>query len=363
MSSSSPEQPIELPCGVRIRNRIALAPLTNLQSHSDGTLSDEECRWLVRRGEGGFGLVSTCAAYVSDEGKAWDGQLGIATDAHERSAVRLADALRGTGATSIVQLYHGGDKATLAPDLKLSTADRDGVRGASKEDLERVIADFVAAARRAERAGFGGVEIHGANGYLFTQFLAPKDNPRTDEYGGDIAGRARFLRETLRAVRASTDRSFAVGVRISPVDVWAERGIELDDGVQVSQWLAEDGADFVHLSLSEAWGPPPFEAGRPSVARAVRDALPGHVPLLVAGGIATRADAERATEAGVDVLVLGRAGIAHPEWPTVSLDSDWSPLQAPWPVEALERAEVSPAFVAYLKRFPGLVEGGAPARD
>lgn len=317
---------------------------------------------MIRRGEGGFGLVSTCAAFVSEEGKAWPGQLGIATEAHEAALRPLARALRESGATSIVQLYHGGDKATLAPGDKLSTADRDGVRGATQADIDRVLDTFVVAAQRAERAGFDGVEIHGANGYLFTQFLAPEDNPRTDEYGGALDGRARFLRQAMRAVRAATADGFAVGVRISPVDVWAQRGLVLDDGVQVSCWLAEDGADFIHLSLSEAWAPPPYDDKREPVARAIRDAVPANVPIISAGGIGTRGQADEAIKAGVDIIALGRAGITHPDWPTASLGDEWEPIPAPWPVAALERAEVSPAFVDYLKRFPGLVEGGKGPR-
>ena len=357
------DEPISLPCGLTLPNRVALAPLTNLQSETDGSLGEDEHRWLVRRAEGGFGLVSTCAAFVSDEGSAWPGQLGIARDAHDAGLARLATSLSAAGSKSIVQLYHGGDKASLAPELRLGTADAEGVRGASLDDLARVRDDFVEAAQRAERCGFNGVEIHGANGYLFTQFLAPLDNPRTDDYGGSLANRARFLRETLTAVRATVSSSFAVGVRISPVDVWARRGLLLDDGVQVSQWLAEDGADFVHLSLSDASGEPPHEPGRGSVARAVRDALPASVPVFAAGGLWTREDTGRAVEAGVDVIVLGRSAIVHPDWPRASTEPDWEPHRPKWDPDHLRAAAVGPAFLEYLNRFPGLVEGGAPERD
>jgi 2,4-dienoyl-CoA reductase-like NADH-dependent reductase (Old Yellow Enzyme family) len=225
-----------------------------------------------------------------------------------------------------------------------------------------VVGDFVSAARRAEKAGFSGVEIHGANGYLFTQFLAPKDNPRTDEYGGDLTNRARFLRETLRAVRAAVAAQFAVGVRISPVDVWDRRGLTLDDGAQLAAWLAEDGADFIHLSLRGASDGPPHEQGRGPVARAVRDAVPADVPILAAGGIWTRADASRAFAAGVDVVALGRSAIAHPDWPKVSGGTDWTPRKPPWDPIHLREAGVGPAFLDYLAGFAGMVVGGRGAR-
>jgi len=355
------DQPLRLRCGLTLPNRMAMAPLTNVQSNADGTLHEDELRWLARRGEGGWGLVSTCAAFVSEEGHAWVGQLGIAGDHHVPGLTRLAAAVRAGGAVPIVQLHHGGLKADQAP-IKLSTADGDGVRGATEEDIARVVSDFVAAALRAEAAGFAGVELHGANGYLFTQFLAPADNPRTDGYGGDLVGRARFLREALLAVRAATGAGFAVGVRLSPVDGYAQRGLVLDDGAQVARWMADDGADFVHLSLSNASSPPPHEPEQPAVARAVRSALPEDVVLSVAGGIASRADAEAALDAGADIAVVGRYSIIHPDWPRISADPGFTPSRPPWEPDALRAASVGSGLLGYISAFPGFVVGGAPAR-
>ncbi|MEM6291206.1 MAG: NADH:flavin oxidoreductase [Myxococcota bacterium] len=353
---------LTLRCGATLPNRVALAPLTNLQSNADGTLHDDEFTWLTRR-TGAFGLVSTCAAYVSDEGKAWDGQLGIAGRSHDDGLTRLAAAISQAGSVGIVQLHHGGAKAELA-DVKLSTADdaEKGIRGATQADLDRVVDDYVSAARRAEAAGFAGVELHGANGYLFTQFLAPADNPRSDAYGGDLAGRARLLREALHAVRSSTSASFIVGVRISPVDVWTQRGLLLADAVALVPWLAEDGADFIHLSLSDAAASPPHEPTTTPVVAALRDALPKEVALTAAGGMWTRADAEAVLELGADVAVIGRAAIAHPDWPRAVQADDFEPSRPPWSPAMLRDASVGPDLLRYLQKFPGMVEGGTPAR-
>lgn len=354
------ETALTLRCGKVLPHRVALAPLTNKQSNSDGSLHEDEFNWLARRA-GEFAVVSTCAAYVSDEGKAWDGQLGIANDDHVPGLSALAATIEDEGSFGLVQLHHAGAKADLAP-RKLSTFDHDDVHGATEADITRVTADFVAAAKRAEEAGFDGVEIHGANGYIFTQFLAPKDNPRTDAYGGELSARARFLRETLRAVRAATSPGFAVGVRISPVDVWAVRGIVLDDSLQLVQWLAEDGADFVHLSLGDASGPAPHGDADTIVATAIREALPSNVALFAAGGIWTRDDARRATESGVDVVVLGRAAIAHPDWPKASLATDFAASKPPWDPQQLTDASVGPGLLEYLRGFAGMVVGGRPPR-
>lgn len=354
------DSPLTLRSGVTLPNRFGLAPLTNTQSNPDGSLHEEELSWLVRRA-GHFGLISTCAAYVSEEGKAWVGQLGVAEDHHLPGLTRLAKEIKARGSVPMVQLHHAGKRASLAPQ-KISTSDDGGVRGASNEDIRRIINDFVQAAVRVEQAGFSGVEVHGANGYIFTQFLSPRDNPRTDEYGGDISGRAKFLRETLQAIRRQVSPSFMVNVRISPVDFRDRRGIRLDESVQLAQWLAEDGVDVIHLSLQDASGPAPFEDHHRPIARVIREATPPEVMVAAAGGIWNREDAKRAVDAGVDIAVLGKAAIVHPDWPTTSQSKTFTPARPPWEVEYLQKVAVGPNFQEYLKRNPGMVVGGAPPR-
>ncbi|RMH44118.1 MAG: NADH:flavin oxidoreductase [Gammaproteobacteria bacterium] len=352
---------ITLKSGLTLPNRFALAPLTNTQSNPDGTLHENELRWLVRRA-GHFGLISTCAAYVSTEGKAWQGQLGIAEDRHLPGLKRLTQSIHQKGSKVIVQLYHGGSKAELAPQ-KISSSPTENAKEATADDIKRITNDFVMAARRAETAGFDGVEIHGANGYLFTQFLSPVLNRRRDEYGGSLENRARFLREVTRAVRKHVSDNFAVFVRISPVDLYARLGLTLEDSMQVARWLAADGADVIHLSLREAWGPAPHEEDRTPVVTRIKEAVGEHAAVAAAGGIWLQEDAQRFFDAGGDIAVLGKAAIAHPDWPLASLRNDFKPLRGTWPVEYLKSVDVSERFISYLKRFPGLVEGGAPPRN
>jgi len=347
-----------LPCGLPIPNRVALAPLTNLQSHPDGTLGEDELRWLVRRAEGGFGWVSTCAAYISDEGKAWRGQLGITSDAHLPKLTRLAETLATNGALSVVQLHHAGALASLAPDLFLGTHDIPGkLRGATAEDLTRVTEDFVHAAKRAEAAGFSGVEVHGANGYLFTQFLSPTQNRRADAWGGGLAQRARFFRETVRAVRAAVSPGFAVGARLSPMDIYSARGLRVRESLEVARWLAEDGADFIHLSMQDLRARDPEDPSGAPVVRLFRDALPADVALLAAGGVWTRGDFETARALGVDVVVLGKVAIGNPDWPRDVLEAGEEPQRPPFSQAILDEGAIGPAFRSYLARFRGLIEG------
>ncbi len=345
-----------------ISQPIAFAPLTNVQSHEDGSISDTEFNWLLKRAQGGFEWLSTCATYVSDGGKAWHGQLGIASDDHLEGLTRLASALKAAGAKPVVQLHHGGPMAVVAPDGPIAAMAREGVRQASTKDLEQVKRDFVEAAQRAETAGFSGVEVHGANGYLFTNFLSPTDNTRQDAYGDGLAGRALLLRETLQAIKAAVSPDFVVGVRLSPVDLFMARGILLAESLQTAKWLVEDGADFIHLSLQDARSTAPEDPKGPRIVSAFRQALPKNVPLLAAGGIWTRDDLNHVLEAGADIGVIGTAAIIHPDWPRVSLQPGWKPTRLPFSVDGLRAAGVGDGLLNYLLKRPGFVQGGAPPR-
>ncbi|MFW9780376.1 MAG: NADH:flavin oxidoreductase [Candidatus Heimdallarchaeota archaeon] len=361
LQQSKLDKPLILRCGVTLPNRIAMAPLTNTQSNLDGTLHEDEFSWLTQRA-GHFGLISTCAAFVSEEGHAWKGQLGISGDQHIPGLTRLAKAITSAGSVPIVQLHHAGSKATIAP-RKISTVSWEEVRAASQADIDRIVEDFATAAYRAEQAGFSGVEIHGANGYIFTQFLAPRDNPRTDDYGGDVKGRAKFLRETVKAVREATSNTFMVNVRISPVDISKDRrGLTLGDSSRLAQWLAEDGVDIIYLSLRDASGPAPFEKGDLPVVKIIRDAVPSEVKIAAAGGIWTRADARKTEAAGADIIVVGKASIIHPDWPSISQSTDFSPKLPPWDPDHLRQVGVGSNFLKYLNRSPGLVVGGTAPR-
>jgi 2,4-dienoyl-CoA reductase-like NADH-dependent reductase (Old Yellow Enzyme family) len=190
--------------------------------------------------------------------------------------------------------------------------------------------------------------------------LAPKDNPRTDAYGGDLKGRAKLLRDTLQAVRAAVAPGFAGGVRLSPVDTWERRGLLLAETEVLVTWLAPDGADFVHLSLRDAGGPAPFEDSQGPVVTRIRAALPAAVALISAGGIWTHADAQAVLAAGADMVALGRSAIGNPDWPRLREDDEI--VRTPFAPEHLRSEDVGEDFVTYLKKVPGMVVGGAPVR-
>ncbi len=346
--------------GVTARNRTWLAPMTNQQSHADGTLSDDELRWLLMRAEGGFGVVETCAAHVSRDGQGWAGELGVYDDALLPGLTRLASALSSAGATGFVQIFHGGVRAPSsvtgqppwsATDAEALNAERP--RAATEQDIARVIDQFASAAVRAHRAGFAGVELHGAHGYLLCQFLSAL-NDRTDRWGGSLENRARLIREATRRVRRAVPASFVVGVRLSPEDFGNARGMDLDESLQVARWLAEDGIDFLHVSL---WDAKRNTKKRPEqhAVTLFRAALPEDVPVVAAGGVWTPEDARALQELGADAVAVGRAAIANPDWARHVTDRAWSPRRPPLTVAELGERGVSEKFAGYMRNWKGFV--------
>lgn len=347
--------------GVGAPNRIWLAPMTNSQSHADGTLSDDELHWLERRAAGGFGVIETCAAHVAEDGQGWAGELGVFADRLVPGLTRIAEMVARHHCVGLAQIFHGGlradPKLTGGTTWSASAVEETNVatpRAASEEDIARVIEQFRDAAVRCHRAGLAGVELHGAHGYLLCQFLSATQNVRTDRWGGTLENRARLLRETLRAVRAAVPAGFVVGVRISPEDRGNARGLDLDESLAVARWLAEDGADFLGLSL--------WDSKRPTAKRPTerpiplfRAALPTDVPLVVAGGIWTRADGEALLVEGADAVALGRAAIANPEWPHSIEHPTWEPRRPPLTIGELRDRGLSEVFAAYMRQWKGFV--------
>ncbi|HEY4244016.1 MAG TPA: NADH:flavin oxidoreductase [Kofleriaceae bacterium] len=356
-------EPYTFRSGAVAPNRIVLAPMTNSQSHADGTLGDDELHWLARRADGGFGVMETCAAYVALDGKAWPGELGVDRADDAPGLTRLASRIQSHGALGIAQLFHGGVRATQALTgsqvWSASVWHEDGTdfetpRAATADDLARTVEAFAASASRCEQAGFSGIELHGAHGYLLCQFLSSTMNPRTDGWGGDLVGRARLLRECLQAIRARVSRSFTVGVRLSLEDWGNARGMDLDENLQVSRWLADDGADYIHASL---WRGDRLSKKHPEshAVTLLRAALPPDVAVFACGGVWTLADATALAARGADFVALGRSAICNPDWPVAARDPSWQPRRTPITrAELLDRA-LSPTFIEYMTRWKDFV--------
>lgn len=350
--------PLTFAHGPAMTNRLMLAPLTNVQSHPDGILSDAEVNWLTMRARGGFGLVMTAAAYVQQAGKGFPGQIGIHNDACVSGLSRLAAAIKAEGCPAAVQLYHGGfraDKAAAGVPLVGPSDDAGtGARAMSTSEVEAMIEAFVASAERAERAGFDGVEIHGAHSYLLCEFLSSEHNRREDAYGGSLENRARPIRAIIAGIRQRCGADFTLGLRLS-----AERmGLEIAESRALSgSLLAEGQLDYLDLSLWDVFKEPEDEAfkGRPLI-NWFTDLPRGKTRLGVAGFVRSGPDARACLDAGADFVLIGRAAIVHHDFPQrVREAADFAMPALPIDPDHLAAEGVSPPFLKYLGNFPGFI--------
>ena len=343
--------PLHMARGPAWANRITLAPLTNWQSHADGTLGEDEYRWLTMRAQGGFGMTMTCAAHVQASGQGFPGQLGVWSDAHVRGLTRLAEGIHAGGSVSCLQLYHGGRRADTTLTGQPAVAPWDdaetGARALSTGEVEQLVQDFIAAARRAERAGFHGVELHGAHGYLLAQFLDAEHNRRSDRYGGSFDNRKRILFELIDGIRATTGAHFQLGLRLSP-----ERfDIRMDESLALAQQVMSCGQlDYLDMSLWDCFKPPQdlAYADRPLIAHFA--ALQrGPTRLGVAGKIMDAATARRCLDSGADFVLIGRGAMLHHDFARRALvDPAFSSIERPVSRAHLQAEGLGPAFLNYV---------------
>ncbi len=343
--------PMSLARGPAWAHRITLAPLTNWQSQSDGVLGEDEYRWLTMRAQGGFAMTMTCAAHVQASGQGFPGQLGVWSDAHLPGLARLAEGIHAGGSVSCLQLQHSGLRAdtTLSGQPRVAPWDdgESGARALSTAEAEQLVADFIAAARRAEQAGFQGVELHGAHGYLLAQFLDGAQNLRGDRYGSAVESGSRILFELIAGVRAATGPQFQLGLRLSP-----ERfGITMADSLVLAGQLLVDGRlDYLDMSLWDCFKPPqdPAYADRPLIAHFA--ALPrGATRLGVAGKIMDAATAARCLDAGADFVMIGRGAMLHHDFARRALaDPGFRCIERPVSRAHLQAEGLGPAFLQYV---------------
>jgi 2,4-dienoyl-CoA reductase-like NADH-dependent reductase (Old Yellow Enzyme family) len=291
-------------------------------------------------------------------GRGFPGQLGAFSDDHVEGLARLANALHAEGSRSSVQLHHAGSRAdkTLVPELVSASNDAQfGARALTLDEVEQLRDDFIAAAVRVERAGFDGVELHGAHGYVLAQFLSPEMNSRDDRYGGSLENRARLILEIIDGVRARCRPDFQLGLRLSP-----ERfGMRMAEIVELSQELfAADKLDYLDLSLWDVSKDPEEDAFKGKSLLACFTGLDRrNTRLGCAGKITTGAVVDRALAEGADFVLVGRAAILHHDFPKhVERDRGFTARPLPVSRDYLSAEGVSPPFLDYMKNFQGFME-------
>ena len=349
-----------------VRNRAVLAAMTNKQSHEDGSISDQEIRWLNRRAKGEFGIVTTAAANVSEDGQGWEGEIGLYHDRQIENLRKLVNSVHDNGGLLFGQLFHGGMRApeSLTGNIPISAskiACEDSssgfTRSASLDDINRIIQDFKLAAERCVKSGFDGVELHGAHGYLITQFLGKKTNTRKDDWGGDLKGRSNFLVKIYRSIKKSVPESFIVGVKISPEI--EDLGINLDDSIELVELLKGEGIDFLHLSCWDVFKRSKQYPDDPKTLTQWFTENISDLPVLIStGSVWSSADAQNLIKQGSDLVGVAKVGIPYPDWPKNLQKEDYSPLPAPFTVQQLQEADLGDVFINYMCKWKGFVENG-----
>ena len=327
--------------GMRLRNRLALPPLTTNYGTPEGRVTDAVIQFYDERSRD-VGLVIVEATAVRPDGRIVQGSLGLWEDGQIEGMRRLASTIKNNGAAAVVQLNHAGARC-FPSGGKMQGASPSGVPlspsvepfAMTQEQIAEMISDFATAALRAMEAGFDGVEIHGAHLYLISQFLSPCTNKRNDRYGGDVKGRATFALEVVEATRRKLGYDVPILFRLN-VEERMENGQSLHDSITVCRFLADESVDALDLSLitqakwkpardsgGEADGPRYLVAGsafpkdsEPGAALPLMAKVSQEIGLPVIGvgklGIGTVA-ADAIRDGKIDVAAIGRQMIADPQ--------------------------------------------------
>jgi 2,4-dienoyl-CoA reductase-like NADH-dependent reductase (Old Yellow Enzyme family)/thioredoxin reductase len=313
---------------MEIPNRIVMPPMGTNLGNPDGTVSEANLAYMKRRARGGAGLIITEISAIHPGGIAIPSELGSYDDRFIPGLKKLADVIHAHGGKAVLQLHHTGRESffllkagkAIAPSPIRSLVFGLTPREMTREEIQELIAAFGAAAFRGKQAGFDAVEVHGAHGYLLTQFLSALSNQRTDEYGGDLSNRSRFIREVLQSVRRQVGEDFPVSLRIS-AEEFIKGGYTVEDLKPLLPEWVKAGADIIHASLGTHGSPggitsapveypPGFNIGR---AKRIKEIV--NVPVIGVGRFTDLPLAEEVIGRGdADLVAFGRQFLADPDF-------------------------------------------------
>ncbi|MFK3935940.1 NADH:flavin oxidoreductase [Alkalihalobacillus sp. NPDC078783] len=318
-----------------IKNRVSVAPMTRISATKDGFVTERMINYYRSFAKGGFGLIITEGTYIDDKhSQTYQFQPGIAFDEQAQEWKKVVDAVHSEGGKIFIQLQHSGPlsqgnhftKGAIAPSsiqpkgeqLKfyLGEGAYELPREITREEMNQVKNSFIESAKRAESAGFDGIELHGANGYLLDSFLTEYTNQRRDEYGGSTENRVRFLVEIAKEVSQAVSRNFTVGMRISQSQVndytYTWSGKE-EDAKTIFTALGGSGLHFIHVTEFQAWQPAFNDNEQKSLVSLAKKY--SQLPVIANGQLE---NPERAIEllnnGDVDLLALGKGALADHDW-------------------------------------------------
>lgn len=318
-----------------LSNRLVMPPMASGKSEKDGTVVPKLCEYYAEKTHGGYlGLVITEHAYVSMDGKAHEGQLSISKDSDIPGLKQLVDIVHKNGSKVMAQISHAGGAAKsqvtgceviAASSVKLC---RSGIpdqcpKEMTLEDIRRVVRDFGEAATRAKAAGFDGVEIHAAHGYLLNQFYSPLTNHRTDTYcGGSLTGRLRLHLEIIQEISRSVGKEYPLAIRLGACD-YMPGGTTVEDSVQAARILEKAGIYLLDISggLCGPNCPKSTEQGYfKELSASIKQQI--SIPVMLTGGVATAEGAEALLQArAADLIGIGRALLKNSNWAEKAITS------------------------------------------
>lgn len=302
-----------------IKNRVVMPPMVCFGwSDGSGMVTDDHVRHYEDRAKDGVGLIIVEATCVDIDGRLTPSQLGIWSDGHIEGLKRISSVCHKHGVKVIIQIHHGGLQTHDEVSLDhLCPSDYDDGKSKGRamtiDEIKGIKDKFINAAKRAETAGFDGIELHGAHGYLIDQFFSPLINKRSDEYGGSLNNRVRFACEIVKGIKASVSDSFIIGCRMGGFDP------ELKDGIEIAKALEECGVDILHLSAGitiDRWPEVPegFDYNW-IVYCGTQVKKHVNVPVIVVNGIRTPERASYLVENGMaDFTAIGKGLLVDPNW-------------------------------------------------
>src|SRR5512138_44504 len=337
--SETPESPLFAPVRIKrlhLQNRLVVAPMTRVSATNEGFVTNAMVRYYERFAKGGFGLVITEGIYTDQAfSQGYRNQPGLSDLAQAKAWRNVTDTVHAAGGKIVAQLMHAGALSqfnrfrdhSVGPSAVQPKGQQMPIyRGAgnyrlpreiSQGEISEVIVGFASAATLAiEVAGFDGIEVHGANGYLLDQFMTDYTNRRSDEWGGCVENRIRLTSEVAQRIRRAIGSTVPLGVRISQAKVndhthkWS--GTQ-EDAATIFGALAAADADYIHVTEFEAWRPA-FEEGTASLVSLARKRAPTAI-VIANGNLHDPATAEAMLDQGADLIALGRGALSNPNWP------------------------------------------------
>jgi len=359
--------------GISLKNRIVMSPMTTWASNEDFTVSDEEVEYYHKR-VNGVGLVITGCTHVTANGIGFTHEFAGYDDTFLPSLKKLANAAKSGGAPAILQMFHAGNKAipglipngevvssSTVPSGPIVLFEKENIpRELSENEILEIIKAFGETTKRAIEAGFNGVEIHGAHGFLLQNFISPFFNKRNDQWGGALENRLRLSLEIVRAVKKvvseNTSSPFLIGYRISPEEM-PQKTYGLPETFMLMDKLISEEIDYLHFSLFDAVNQKPIDPAHSEepISAVLNNYVNNRVPVLVAGGITTPQMASEVLDYGVSMVAIGRTLIINPDWVELTLNGEEEKITSVLQLDTVEDKKIPSKLMAIFEALKGWV--------